>query len=767
MTEKYDFANLSPVEFESLCVDLVSAETGLNFERFSAGADGGIDGRHSSSNCKTIIQAKHYKNSTWSDLQTAAKNEHQNIVSLSPTDYIFVTSQSLTPAKKDTLKTCLNHISVKTSNIWGRAELNALLQKHERVERQNIKLWLSSSAVLQKLLNNDIAVFTEGTRDEIERILKVYVTNPSLSRAAQILKDKHCVTISGSPGVGKTTLAQVLAAEYCDEEWSLVAISSIDAGLKAFKDDENQVFVFDDFLGKIKLSQQRLAQDDGAIARFLKMISKRSNKRFILTSRAYILQAARDISEAIDDRHFEITEMVLDLALYTREIKARILYNHLYHSELKEDVIQALLSESTVHKIVDHPNYMPRIIEWMTDYHHNNLVTPEEYPVNFIETLNNPQKIWEKAFYKHISLNAQVLLYCMFFSRSVNFPTAGIRIEELKPFFEKAVINFGVCEASQLRSNLLENAIREVKSSFVVIDDEVVKFINPSILDFLNKAVEDIYVFRLIVQSISSFASAKKALSFAKQSFREESKVQIANLLLDTTVDRLDSWRQPLNEWIDFVGDLVLITGRAEIITAMRNGEYTLNYWIIESELPALISELTEGVYCDLPFSQSFVRYLRRELHNYIVKREYVLDLEEVGAIAEELTNSFYEFSDEFHEAFTAAAYETIDSLDIAEVRRGDDPEGTVSEWLENIEKIESYSENAVDSFRKNELEEFLAGLNQYYEMQLKKNKEDRSLNRSSTSRSDDSPSSGVRTSRPHFSDTDISSMFSSLKKQK
>lgn len=87
MPDRYDFANLSLIEFEGLCVDLVEAETGLRFERFSEGADGCVDGRHGRADGDIILQAKHYKNSTWSDLQKAVKTEKKNIAKLKPSQY--------------------------------------------------------------------------------------------------------------------------------------------------------------------------------------------------------------------------------------------------------------------------------------------------------------------------------------------------------------------------------------------------------------------------------------------------------------------------------------------------------------------------------------------------------------------------------------------------------------------------------------------------------------------------------------------------------
>ncbi|UIJ97420.1 hypothetical protein LZK82_16865 [Rhizobium leguminosarum] len=243
--------------------------------------------------------------------------------------------------------------------------------------------------------------------------------------------------------------------------------------------------MFDDFLGKIRLDPASLSRDDGKIGRFISLIQRDKGKRFVLTTRAYILEAARAISETLDDRRVEMSEMVLNLSTYTRELKARILYNHLYHSDIDRESVQALLIGDTVRQIVDHRNYMPRIIQWMTDEIRQRGISPSEYPKAFLQTLESPDKIWDKAFRQHISQNAQILLYCMYFAEHERFSEPGVRLDKLRIFFDRAVVNFGAALKEDLRSSLFEETLREVKSSFVVIDGDRANFINPSVQDFL------------------------------------------------------------------------------------------------------------------------------------------------------------------------------------------------------------------------------------------------------------------------------------------
>ncbi|ANM11357.1 MULTISPECIES: restriction endonuclease [unclassified Rhizobium] len=757
MSDRYDFANLSPIEFEGLCVDLVEAETGYRFERFAEGADGGIDGRHGHADGGIILQAKHYKNSTWSDLQKAVKAEAKNIARLQPAEYYLLTSQPLTPSRKALLASHLCHSSVDVSRIWGRTEINAFLSKHASVEKRNIKLWLSSATVLDRLLKNDIAVFTEATYDEIERILKVFVVNPSLKKSANILNVTHCLIVSGPPGVGKTTLAQVLAAEYSDDGWELVSITSIDDAFRAYQRDVRQFFVFDDFLGKIRLDPASLSRDDGKIARFISHIQRDKKKRFVLTTRAYILEAARAISEALDDRKIEMSEMVLNLSTYTRELKARILYNHLYHSDIDQESVQALLVGDTVRQIVDHRNYMPRIIQWMTDEIRQRGISPSEYPKAFLQTLENPDKIWDKAFRRHISQNARVLLYCMYFAENERFSEPGARLNKLRVFFDRAVVNFGVVTKDEVRSSLFEETLREVKSSFVVIDGDRANFINPSVQDYLSRESADARVLGTLASAVPSVAGAMSLWKKIDPRASAEIKKQVATALLDIITSGKVDGRGPLHELAGLIGHLILASGQTGYCDVIRRYKSDDLFWIDEGNLPPFIDELDSGRFSNLPHAGAYARYLRLHLHRYVSSdREYAMEIEELASLATALAASKVEMSEEFYKNFETAAEEAVDVLDMDAIGKSEDPEQVIGDWLENIDKIEQLMPAATFSFKKTDFEERVASIQ--WAQEQREREESVSPMRSH------SPSA-VTPSSTSFSNADIQSMFSSLRR--
>lgn len=467
-----------------MCRDILQAETGQRFSAFGAGADGGVDGRHSKGPQSTVLQCKHYLNSTFSQLKSALKKEVQKIDLLKPSRYIFLTSQSLTPARSDELADVLGGRLKHPEDIWGAEDIEAALKRHPDIEKANLKLWMSSTAVLEKVLRSGLEAHTAATKAEILEELRVFVRNPSFDAAFEKLEKNRVLVVSGPPGVGKTTLAKMLTYQYLNDGWQFCAIRSLDDGFEKFDDQKRTIFFFDDFLGQIELDRQALVQRDGQLARFVKRVRASKNSRFILTTRAHIFEEARRLSDHMDERRFQLSKFLLDVGQYTRSIKARILFNHLAASDLSGHHIEALLQGDWLKKIVDHPNYNPRLIAHVAAEFPEDLDAPT-YPTFAYKVLENPALIWAKA-YRSLSMRCQNLLVALYFGNQY-----GQSIKVLSQNFN--AIHIKICEqySQPSKPEDFEEALKSLESGFVTISGQSVRFVNPSVRDFLKEHLSD------------------------------------------------------------------------------------------------------------------------------------------------------------------------------------------------------------------------------------------------------------------------------------
>jgi signal recognition particle GTPase len=226
----YNFSTINDKEFESLVLDILNTEFKLNLQEFKVGKDGGIDLRFSSEKNKNsiIVQAKHYIKSGYSQLKSALKNkELPKVKKLHPDRYIIATSLELSATEKDELVTMFYPYILTANDIFSNQDLNKFLRKHKEIVKTHFKLWFSNIEIISNILNNAI----EGrTKSYLERIIKkipLYVLTKNFDSANKILQKEKVLLITGEPGVGKTTLAEVLLYKKAKDKFKIYLISNI------------------------------------------------------------------------------------------------------------------------------------------------------------------------------------------------------------------------------------------------------------------------------------------------------------------------------------------------------------------------------------------------------------------------------------------------------------------------------------------------------------------------------------------------------------
>jgi len=365
----YNFANLSPYDFELLTRDLLRASQSLRLRSFAPGRDAGIDLRGWEAgrpNSRVIVQCKHMIGSTYPVIRNVIKAEKGKLDKLKrkPNRYILATTKPLTARNIEELFEILKPYCRSSDDILDGGSIDDMLAQHEDILRRHYKLWVTSTPILQKVLNAGIYNRSESYLENLLLKSRTFVQPNAFPKAQKILKENHTCIISGPPGVGKTTLADMLCLEYLANGFELIVVSEdVLEGDNVYAQQRKQVFIYDDFLGRTDLTEKLGKNEDNRIVEFIRRVGRSPNHRFILTTREYILRAARIRYDRLDTGEIDPIKCVLEMNTYTELQKGLILYQHLAFSEgLSRQDIEDLVTNRRYLAIVRHPNYTPRHI---------------------------------------------------------------------------------------------------------------------------------------------------------------------------------------------------------------------------------------------------------------------------------------------------------------------------------------------------------------------------------------------------------------------
>lgn len=416
----YDFRNLSPIDFESLVRDLLQAKTGHGFATFAVGPDGGIDCRYVGEGEVIVAQCKHRPDAKRTAMVKSAKAERERIETErdkdtfgTPSSYYFVTSAELSPQGVDEVAAALGWLVPDSGFVWTRGRLNSALAKYPDVERRHFKLWMNSVEVFDRIVGAGEWERNDALVRSIQERVQVWVHTPKYGAAMNALADSHVVIISGAPGVGKSTLAEMLLLTHWEAGYGVVKLTSdVADAWKHVREgsDDRVIFYYDDFLGQTSTLelQKNESSDLGLLIRTLGR-SASDNYLLVMTTREQILNAALSgdddrISLALDGQE----RIRVELSTISRNERAQMLVNHLYFAYRSTGFLSEFAEDDRYLKVIDHRGFNPRILESVVV-----LKAPPNVSALYAElldALDHPDLIWAGSFRQLSALASRIVL---------------------------------------------------------------------------------------------------------------------------------------------------------------------------------------------------------------------------------------------------------------------------------------------------------------------------------------------------------------------
>ena len=330
------FRAFSDVDFSRLVAGVMSSTLATRVTPAYGIADVGIDTlvADMADRYCVVCVAHHSESTADALLSTAARSLRQMRLSSRLDECWLVTSRALTGSLRQALSDLVAFLSPGKQHVVGPDWLEERIAHDATALAEDVKLRVAQSSAGQDTLSR----FSLTARLKLPQI----TVTDSVGVARRQLHANRMIFISGASGMGKTALAQLLAADGAIDGLlpRSVDATSMYSLLARFDPDAPHVIVCDD----ARVRNDQLL----TLARFL---AERTRWQLIAT-----VSGSKPASGCVPFL-FEIPD-------YTPVDRARILYNHVRHAEDLNPATRAAFGERRHYwPVVNHPQFTPRLVE--------------------------------------------------------------------------------------------------------------------------------------------------------------------------------------------------------------------------------------------------------------------------------------------------------------------------------------------------------------------------------------------------------------------
>lgn len=264
---------------------------------------------------------------------------------------------------------------------------------------------------------------------------------------------------------------------------------SISEAENLFVEEEKKkiIFYYDDFLGS-NLYDALNDKKDSHIVKFINRVQKDSTKKFILTSRTNLLNMGVSQSPQFKNKNIKENEFLLEVKSLSELDKAKILYNHIYFSNLNKDYVDELYKDKKYKIIINHRNFNPRLIEFPTDITRLKDIKPVQYWEHFKKTLENPTDVWSDYFQNQSDEYMRCLVFLTAFNGgSISGGILKEAYENIKNLRQiKNATHFDVSFNA-----VIKNTIKSLLNRTNDREEITYTLFNPSLADFISHTYFD------------------------------------------------------------------------------------------------------------------------------------------------------------------------------------------------------------------------------------------------------------------------------------